>query len=296
MGTVWGSGTDSLLIALATVGPAVAGASVVLLARARRRYRRALEDRRWLLEREREAAARTAVSAERARIARELHDIVSHKVSLMVVQATAAREVLATLPDAAETALEAVESAGRDAMTELRHLLGLLAPSPDGDDGDDGGAERYAEGDPSGLAPQPSLRQLGTLIDRIAFAGLPVEVRISGEPRPLPPGIDVTAYRIIQEALTNTLKYGDGGTATVTVRYADHSLRVEVLNSGPSVLSADPASAGTVPDPRTARDDGAGRGLIGLRERTAVYGGHFEARRRIGGGYRVRARIPLERP
>lgn len=291
---VWTSGTGRLLIALATVGLAVAGSSAVLLTRARRRYRRVLEDRGWLLEREREAAARTAVAAERARIARELHDIVSHKVSLMVVSASAAREVLATLPDEAETALRAVEGAGRDAMTELRHLLGLLAPSPNGDDDDQ--AERYGEGELSGLTPQPSLSHLGTLVDRIAFTGLPVEVRISGEPRPLPPGIDVTAYRIVQEALTNALKYGDGGKAAVTVRYADHSLRVEVLNSGPSVLTADRASTDAGPGARKRRDDGAGRGLIGLRERVAVYDGRFDARRRIGGGYRVRARIPLERP
>ncbi|KOV61046.1 histidine kinase [Streptomyces sp. MMG1121] len=272
---------------------AATGGATLLLARAHRRCRKILEDRRWLLEREREAAARTAVAAERSRIARELHDIVSHKVSLMVVQATAAREVLATLPDAAETALQAVEGAGRDAMTELRHLLGLLAPSPDGDDDR---SERAGEGDPSALAPQPSLSQLGVLVDRIAFAGLPVEVRISGEPRPLPPGIDVTAYRIVQEALTNALKYGDGGTATVMVRYADHGLRVEVLNSGPSVLSAGPASTGARSGGHLRRNDGAGHGLIGLRERVAVYGGHFDARRRVGGGYRVRARIPLERP
>ncbi|MFE2489775.1 sensor histidine kinase [Streptomyces mirabilis] len=294
MDGVWTSGTGRLLIALAGVSLAVAGGAVVLLARARRRYRRVLEDRGWLLEREREAAARTAVAAERARIARELHDIVSHKVSLMVVSASAAREVLVTLPGEAETALRAVEGAGRDAMTELRHLLGLLAPSPDGDD--DERAERYGEGDVSGLAPQPSLSRLSTLVDRIAFAGLPVEVRISGEPRPLPPGIDVTAYRIVQEALTNALKYGEGGRAAVTVRYADHSLRVEVLNSGPSALSADRASTDAGPGAHERRDDGAGRGLIGLRERVAVYGGRFDARRRIGGGYRVRARIPLERP
>ncbi|MFJ3302982.1 sensor histidine kinase [Streptomyces sp. NPDC086549] len=293
MDDVWRSETGWLLIALTTVSLAVTGGATLLLARAHRRYRKILEDRRWLLEREREAAARTAVAAERSRIARELHDIVSHKVSLMVVQATAAREVLATLPDAAETALQAVEGAGRDAMTELRHLLGLLAPSPDGDDDR---SERAGEGGPSALAPQPSLSQLGVLVDRIAFAGLPVEVRISGEPRPLPPGIDVTAYRIVQEALTNALKYGDGGTATVTVRYADHGLRVEVLNSGPSVLSAGPASTGAGSGGRERRDDGTGRGLIGLRERVAVYGGHFDARRRVGGGYRVRARIPLERP
>lgn len=293
MDDVWESETGRLLIALATVSLAVTGGATLLLARARRRYRKVLEDRRWLLEREREAAARTAVAAERARIARELHDIVSHKVSLMVVQATAAREVLAVLPDAAETALQAVEGAGREAMTELRYLLGLLAPSADGDDDRSG---RDAEGTPSVLAPQPSLSQLGTLVDRIAFAGLPVEVRVSGEPRPLPPGIDVTAYRIVQEALTNALKYGDGGTATVMVRYADHALRVEVLNSGPSVLSAGPASTGARSSGRRRRNDGAGHGLIGLRERVAVYGGRFDARRRVGGGYRVRARIPLEGP
>jgi len=296
MGDVWGSGTGQLLIALTALSLTTAGGTAVLLARARRRYRKVLQDRRWLLEREREAAARTAVVAERARIARELHDIVSHKVSLMVVQASAAREVLATLPDEAETALRAVEGAGRHAMTELRHLLGLLAPSPDGGDDDDDRAERYGEGDLSGLAPQPSLSQLSPLVDRFAFTGLPVEVRISGEPRPLPSGIDVTAYRIIQEALTNALKYGDGGTATVTVRYADHSLRVEVLNSGPSVLSADHASTGAGGGATRRGGDGAGRGLIGLRERVAVYDGRFDARRRIGGGYRVRARIPLEQP
>ncbi|MGW1871503.1 sensor histidine kinase [Streptomyces mauvecolor] len=291
MGT---SGTGWLLIACAAVGLAVAGGTAVLLARGRRRYRRVLEDRGWLLERERESAARTAVAAERARIARELHDIVSHKVSLMVVQASAAREVLATLPHEAETALRAVEGAGRDAMTELRHLLGLLAPSPDGDDGEEAGG--CGAGDLADLAPQPTLSRLSTLVDRIAFAGLPVEVQISGEPRPLPPGIDVTAYRIIQEALTNALKYGDGGKASVTVRYADHSLRVEVLNSGPSVLSAGHPGSGAASDAHKRQGDGAGRGLIGLRERVAVYGGHFDARRRIGGGYRVRARIPLERP
>jgi signal transduction histidine kinase len=135
------------------------------------------------------------------------------------------------------------------------------------------------------------LSRLSPLIDRIAFAGLPVEVRISGEPRPLPAGIDVTAYRIIQEALTNAVRHAGETTAEVTVRYADHYLRVEVLNSGPSVL------VGGVPPVRAGvRADGAGRGLIGLRERVAVYGGDLDARRRLGGGYRVRARIPLDRP
>ncbi len=263
------------------IGALVVACSVVAwlglaLARARREHRRALEQRGWLLERERESAASTAVDAERARIARELHDIVSHNVSLMIVQAAAAREVLTTMPDDAAAALSAVEGAGRTTMTELRHLLGLLAPAADGTD------------ESTGLAPQPSLSRLSPLVDRISFAGLPVEVRISGEIRPLPSGIDVTAYRIVQEALTNALKHGSGGKAEVTIRYAEHSLRVEVLTSGPSVLTGDR------PAPRGG--DGAGRGLLGLRQRVAVYGGDLDARRRLGGGYRVRARIPLERP
>jgi len=255
----------------ALAGVIAAGLGVAWL-RARRRHRQALEERGWLLERERESAGRAAVEEERARIARELHDIVSHNVSLMIVQATAAREVLTTLPDDAEAALGAVETAGRTTMTELRHLLGLLAPAADGVEED---------------APQPSLSRLSPLVDRIAFAGLPVEVRIAGEPRPLPSGVDVTAYRIVQEALTNALKHGTAGKAEVTVRYAERSLRVEVLTSGPSVLTGDgPAPAET----------GAGRGLLGLKQRVAVYGGDLDARRRLGGGYRVRARIPVEYP
>ncbi|TVT47090.1 sensor histidine kinase, partial [Amycolatopsis rhizosphaerae] len=237
-----------------------------------------LQERSWLLERERETAARQAIDAERARIARELHDIVSHNVSLMVVQAGAARRVLDRDPgEAAEVteALRAVEAAGRDTMTELRHLLGVLAPSAAGEDEED-------------LTPQPGLGRLSPLIDRIAFAGLPVEVRISGEPRPLPSGVDLTAYRIVQEALTNALKHGDGAQAEVTVRYGERHLRIEVTNTGPSVLS------GGRPGPRGAPGDG--RGLLGLRQRVAVFGGDLDARRRLGGGYRVRARIPLARP
>ena len=265
-----------------------ASAAVVLgaaLVRARRTARRALGERVWLLERERQAGAAAAVHAERERIARELHDIVSHNVSLMVVQANAAREVMAaagantpTPADAAQ-ALRAVEVAGRGALSELRNLLGLLAPAADGD-GDD-------------LAPQPSLDQLSGLVDRIAFAGLPVEVRVTGKPRPLPAGVDVTAYRIVQEALTNALKHGQTSSAEVTVRYAEHSLRVEVLNSGPSVLSADGRALSR---PKTEHNWDNGRGLLGLRERVAVYGGELDARRRLGGGFRVRARIPLDRP
>ncbi|MGI5244956.1 sensor histidine kinase [Dactylosporangium sp. CA-139066] len=271
---VWHRGWVTVLVALlvAACALAAAAAGAVAAVRARRRHRRALEERGWLLERERQVAARAAVAAERARIARELHDIVSHNVSVMVVQAGAAREVLAAagppVPDDVAGALAAVEGAGRDALKELRHLLGLLAPAPGGE-GEDDGAD---------LAPQPGLDGLSRLVDRIAFAGLPVDVRIGGEPRPLPSGIDVTAYRIIQEALTNVLKHGRADRAEVDVRYAERYLRIEVLNTGPP--------------PRPAQGDG--RGLIGLRERVAVYGGDLDARRRFGGGFRVRARIPLD--
>jgi signal transduction histidine kinase len=267
------SGTAWLVLSL-TVACLAAGWLGAALSRSRRRHRAAIGERSWLLERERQSAARSAVHVERARIAHELHDIVGHNVSLMVVQAGAARDVLATMPGESAKALLAIENAGRDTMTELRHLLGLLAPSAGGDE----------------LDPQPGLSRLSTLIDRISFAGLPVEVRISGEQRPLPPGVDATAYRIVQEALTNALKHGNRNKAEVSIRYAERSLRVEVLNGGPSVLSGDP------PPPSTDRSDGAGRGLLGLRERVAVYGGHLDARRRLGGGYRVRARIPLQAP
>lgn len=284
-----------MLVGALAVACAAAGLLVLALVRARREHRRALGERGWLLERERESAAQVAVDAERARIARELHDIVSHNVSLMVVQASAAREVMTVLPDEAAAALRAVEGAGRDAMTELRTILGLLAPSQSGDDGayesvasQPGLAAAQLEPDPDSpdLAPQPTLTRLSALVDRIAFAGLPVEVRISGEPRPLPAGVDVTAYRIIQEALVNALKHGEADQAEVTVRYAPHSLRVEVLNSGPSVLTGG--------SPGRPAGDGAGRGLLGLRERVSVYGGELDARRRLGGGFRVRARIPLD--
>ncbi|MFD3502875.1 sensor histidine kinase [Streptomyces sp. NPDC058678] len=285
---MWDGETNALMAALGMACAAAVGLAVALW-RTRRRWQAAVGERGWLLERERESAARSAVAAERDRIARELHDIVSHNVSLMVVQAGAAREVLGTMPDEAAAALRAVEEAGRGAMTDLRHLLGLLAPSASGEDVDPGPAGD--DGESVELAPQPGLDRLGPLVDRVSFAGLPVEVRISGEPRPLPQGIDVTAYRIVQEALTNALRHGDGGKAEVTVRYAEHALRVEVLNSGPSVLTG-AAPVRTAP----RHPDGTGRGLLGLRERVAVYGGDLDARRRLGGGYRVRARIPLDRP
>ena len=281
MGPSWAAWLVAALAAVCAAGLALA------LARVRRLHRTASQDRSQLLNRERANAARTAVDAERARIATELHDIVSHNVSLMVVQVSAAQELLAAarpgaaVPPEAAQALQAVGDAGRGTMAELRHLLGLLAPAPSRDE--------------HTLSPQPGVSQVNQLVDRIAFAGLPVELRISGQPRPLPAGIDLTAYRIVQEALTNALKHGDRAKADVTIRYADRSLRVEVLNTGPSVLTGT-APARATPDAGTQRADGTGRGLLGLRERVALYGGDLDARRRLGGGYRVRARIPLDPP
>jgi signal transduction histidine kinase len=259
------------------VAPAltVAVAAVADAATARRRRTHMLVEQTHLLERERAAAARTAVDLERARIARELHDVVSHTVSVMVIQAGAARRAFADSPSESLQAMAAVETSGREAMTELRRMLDLLAPAADGSDELD-------------LVPQPGLDRLEALVDRIAFAGLPVEVRVDGEPRPLPPGLDLTAYRIIQEALTNALRHAPKSKAEVNVRYAERYLRLEILNSGPSVLTG-----GTH---QPAPSERIGRGLLGLRERVTIYGGELEARRRLGGGYRVRARIPLEQP
>ena len=258
----------------------------------RRRYERSLRDRAKLLDEASEAAVAAAVDGERDRIARELHDIVSHNVSLMVIQAGAARQVVAEIfarakqpaalppggdnahaPQDATDALLAVEASGRAAMAELRNLLGLLAPDGTGEDD---------------LLPQPGMNRLEELVDRVAFAGLPVDLLVEGEPRPLTPGLDLTSYRVIQEALTNALKHAPGCHASVNVRYTDRYLRIEILNSGPSILTG--SAPGRAPTPRSAGD---GRGLLGLRERVAVFGGHLDARRRLGGGFRVRARIPL---
>lgn len=274
-GAMWSTGSAWWWVALAAcLGCA---ASVGTLIRTRRSLASTLAERGWLLERERRSATQAAIQAERARLARELHDIVSHNVSVMVVQAGAARQIMARDPDDAARALTAVESAGRDTMSELRQLLGVLAPSAYGDDPD---------------LPQPSLSRLGALVDRIAFAGLPVEVRIDGDLDQLLSGLDTTAYRIIQEALTNALKHGKATAAQVNVRCTAHYLRLEIVNDGPSVLT------GTGPEtqPTTAPHASAGHGLIGLRERVHAYGGDLDARRRLGGGFRVRAKIPLKQP
>jgi signal transduction histidine kinase len=244
--------------------------AVLIVGNAVRLGRRRAHDSQARLHRveaEQEAATRQAIGQERARIARELHDVVAHNVSMMVVQAGAARQVLTSTPDEARTALLAVEESGRATIVELQHLLGLLAP-PDG------------AVDESPPPPQPGLDQVRPLIDRVTTAGLPVELRVRGLVRPLPPGLDLAAYRVVQEALTNVLKHAGQPATTVTLDYQPGAVIVEVADDGC------PAHPGSLP--------GTGRGLLGLRERVALYGGNLDAGGRPGGGWLVRARIPDE--
>ena len=275
--------------ALSVVLPAVAVGVLIRMWR-----RRAGESAERLLraQAEHEAETRRAVQEERARIASEMHDVVTHNVSVMVVQAGAARRVLDSSPGDAREALLAVEASGRTAMTELRHLLGLLAPPEEGElgqaDADQaGGGDLGGLGDDAALSPQPDLGQIGALVDRVRTAGLPVELSVDGE-RDLPPGLDLAAYRVVQEALTNVLKHAGQARTTVRVEYRPRELVITVSDDGPP-----PGS----PVPDLARGEPAGqggRGLIGLRERIAVYHGELDAGPRPGGGWRLAATIPLE--
>jgi signal transduction histidine kinase len=232
---------------------------------------------------EHEAQTRRAIALERARIASEMHDVVTHNVSVMVVQAGAARRMLgSSADDTSETrlarqALLAVEANGRTAMTELRHLLGLLAP-PGGDEGDAGG-----DGAGDELSPQPGLAQVPSLVERVRAAGLAVELSVSGT-RDLPPGLDLAAYRVVQEALTNVIKHAGQVRTQVGIEYRPRDLRITVSDDGRPAGAPSAAPAGA----------GSGRGLIGMRERIAVYGGELDAGPRPGGGWRVAVRVPLE--
>ncbi|MEV6108723.1 histidine kinase [Streptomyces sp. NPDC051940] len=219
------------------------------------------------LERERAAELRRAAEQERARIARELHDVITHNVSMMVIQAGAARRGIEAAPDLAREALLAAESAGRAALTELRHTMGLLTMD------DDGTAE------PADLAPQPGLGRLATLVGRVREAGLPVTLTVTGTLAEVPPGAGLAAYRVVQEALTNTLKHATGAQAAVAVAYDGAELSVAVTDTGGP--------------PGPAASSGNGRGLLGLRERLSMYGGTLHAGPTSDGGYRVRALIPL---
>jgi signal transduction histidine kinase len=201
------------------------------------------------------------VVEERARIARELHDVVAHSVSVMTVQTGAVRRLLTPDQERERETLLAVERTGREALNEMRRLLGMLRATDEAE----------------GLAPQPSLRQLDTLVEQVREAGLPVELKVEGAPVDLPPGLDLSAYRIVQEALTNALKHAGPARATVAVRYGPDELELEIADDGRG------AANGT----------GTGGGLVGMRERAALVGGRLEAGPRNGGGYAVRARLPL---
>jgi signal transduction histidine kinase len=219
-------------------------------------------DRRaQIAERERDVAAREAVVEERARIARELHDVIAHHVSMIVLQAGAERRVLSDANASTREVLETVEQSGRSALTETRRLLGML---------------RGDGNDP--LTPQPGLGDVPTLVGQLRDAGLPVELSIDGERRELPVGIELSAYRIVQEALTNTLKHAGDARATVHVRYGPDSLELEIADDGPG---------------GDKRASGGGHGLVGMRERVALYGGRFDASRRPSGGFAIRVVLPI---
>ncbi|MBL1085617.1 sensor histidine kinase [Streptomyces actinomycinicus] len=240
--------------------------------RTRRAYFAQLEERAARLEKEREAQAKVAVAAERARIARELHDVVAHNVSVMVVQADGAAYVLDAAPDQARKALETISSTGRQALAEMRRLLGVL---------------RTGEHQESGeYVPQPDVEQIDDLIEQCRSSGLPVDFKVEGTPRPLPSGVELTAYRIVQEALTNTRKHG-GPNAGASVRlvYFDDGLGLLVEDDGKGAPHELYEEGGA---------DGQGHGLIGMRERVGMVGGTLDAGPRPGGGFRISALLPLK--
>ncbi|WP_179857974.1 sensor histidine kinase [Streptomyces sp. OK228] len=245
------------LTAVLTIAPTViAGLGI-------RELRRRLKDSAARLRRaadEQETATLQAIEAERARISAELHDVVTHNVSVMVIQTGAARKMLKTSPGEAEEALLTAEASGRVAMAELRNLLGLLSP-----------AQR--DGESVALHPQPGLHDLPALIERVSAAGLPVTLDVSGTPRSLTPGADLAAYRVVQEALTNVLRHTANAATAVTIHWGDE-LVITVSDNGPGT------------------GGNWGRGLLGLRERLALYGGDFDAGPHAEDGWRVRAVLP----
>jgi signal transduction histidine kinase len=227
------------------------------------REREAAEMRATLAEREREAAARIAVAEERTRIARELHDIVAHAMSMMVLQVGAVRHKLPQTLEEDKDALGRVEQAGRTALAEMRRLLGAMRRDGDGVE----------------LGPQPGLDALDSLVEDVTRAGLPVQLHVDGEPFALPRAIDLSAYRIVQEGLTNALKHASASHADVTVRYQPYELEVEVVDDGEG----------------PATTNGNGHGLVGIRERVNIYGGEMSATAAPAGGYILSARLPVDR-
>jgi signal transduction histidine kinase len=257
--TIGWIGVDDLLLPLLVIGGALVAGRLV---RAGQLLTEALSERTAELEHEREAHAQAVVAAERARIARELHDVVAHSISVMGVQAGAVRRLLPPEQVEQREALLSVEGTGRRALAEMRRMLGILRRSDD----------EVAH------APPPSLADVESLIRQVREAGLHVDLRIEGDPVPLGPGVDVSAYRIVQEALTNSLKHAGRARATVVVRYLDRALELEVVDDGRGA----------------AQNGSGGNGLIGMRERVALYGGELRTGSELGRGYAVRARLPLE--
>jgi signal transduction histidine kinase len=225
---------------------------------------RALEERAAALEREREERTRAAIAEERARIARELHDVVAHHLSVSVIQLVAALEELDARADGTRLrrSLRLAEEACRQALTEMRRLLGVLRPGED-----------RAE-----LSPSPGLAALDELVESVRETGLPLEVAIEGDPAPISAGLDLAAYRVVQEALTNALKHSGGAATRLALRYRPEAIEIEVVNDG----RASPAEEGV-----------SGRGLLGMRERVALYGGRLEAGPNEDGGFRVWAVLPI---
>lgn len=228
--------------------------------RTKRAYYRELEERAERLEREQEERAARAAADEQARIARELHDVIAHSVSVMVVQAAAANEVFERQPERARDALRSIEESGRLAMTELRRLLGVVR-----------------SGEPDGLEPQPGLETLEALIEQVRATGLEVELKLSGDLAGLPAGVDLSAYRIVQEALTNTLKHAQASEARVYVRRSEEKLELEIYDDGSGPTD----------------DCSDGHGLIGMSQRAALLGGAVETGAGADGGFVVRASFPL---
>jgi len=232
--------------------------------RTRRAYVAQLEERAARLERERDQDRRLAADEERTRIARELHDVVAHDVSVIAIQAGAARAVQATRPEAAAQALGLIETTARETLIELNRLLGVL---------------RANNGATADRRPQPGISQLPGLVEELRAAGLEVDARVEGEARPLSPAVDLSAYRILQEATTNVLKHARARRVDIRVRYAETMLALDVRDDG----------AGDGRDPTAS----SGHGLIGMRERVALFGGKLHAGRNRAGGFSVHARLPL---
>jgi signal transduction histidine kinase len=251
--------SDLVFIPLRFVVAWIAGYAL----RERAEQAEAAEMRAALAEQERDAAARIAVAEERARIARELHDIVAHAMSVMVLQVGAVRHKLPQVLEEDREALGRVERAGRTALAEMRRLLGAMRRDGDGLD----------------LAPQPGLDGLDSLLEDVERAGLPAELHVEGDPYELPRAIDLSAYRIVQEGLTNSLKHANATRADVTVRYRDDELGIEVVDNGAGV----------------ATSDGLGHGLVGIRERVKIYGGDMNAGTPPEGGFVLSARLPIDR-